>query len=267
MGSRGEAPGAGGLGALLAVLALLCMPRLALAHAEVSPENVEPGSTQTFTVNVVTEKNVPTTEVSVDIPAGFEVTDVRSPGGGWRGSQENGSIVWSGGEIGVGTGEITSPTGEPIVMGEAEDFVFEARVPERTGVYAIDTIQTYKDGSVAQWTGAGDSETPAPSVAVGTDASGGDGHGHDEGTTEAGGADGASGEVSSGDAPSLTPTYIMAGFGVLAAVAVVATLALLRRRPVTEPARPVSARPETTATRPATPYKSPRRNKPRRRNR
>lgn len=122
----------------------------AWAHVEVSPGQVPAGVTETFTVEVPTEKEVPTTGVRLELPEGFEATGAEAPSG-WRSEVQGNSLVWTGGEIPVA---------------DSEEFSFEATVPEEAGSFALDAIQTYQDGSVVEWTGAADSEEPAPVLEV-----------------------------------------------------------------------------------------------------
>ncbi len=227
---------------ILSFLLTFVLPGAALAHVTVSPEEVEPGTIQTFTVLVPTEKDIPTTGVSLRIPDGFEVSGVQSPSGGWRGGGEDGAVAWSGGEIGAGGMEITSPEGQVIPMGESQEFTFEAKAPEAPGAYAWPVAQTYKDGSVVEWAGPTDSETPAPEIEV-APASGREGttpddaghHDHGEGAGNhghgSGGHEHAAGEeedaaASAGGSP-ISP-YALAGIGVLTAGAAIAGLAVIR---------------------------------------
>ena len=221
---------------VLSLLLTLALPGVAFAHVTVSPGEVQPGTTQTFTVVVPTEKDIPTTGVSLRIPDGFEVGSVRSPSGGWRGVAENGSVAWSGGEIGAGEMEITSPEGEVIPMGESQEFTFEARTPEAPGAYAWPTAQTYRDGSVVRWAGPADSEESAPFVTVvasGPEASTPESaghHGHDEG---AGNHDhGAGGRQNAAASATDNPVsaFVLVGIGVVVAGAATAGLAVLRSR-------------------------------------
>lgn len=122
----------------------------AWAHVEVSPGQVPAGTTETFTVEVPTEKEVPTTEVRLELPEGFEATGAEAPSG-WQSEVRGNALVWTGGEIPVA---------------DSEEFSFEATVPEEAGSFALDAIQTYEDGSVVEWTGAADSEEPAPVLEV-----------------------------------------------------------------------------------------------------
>jgi uncharacterized protein YcnI len=147
--------------ALLRVLAVstcltLTAAGAAWAHSTVSPEEVPAGSSETFTVTVPGEKeDVAIIEERVDVPQGFEVTDVSSPSG-WQGEVEGGSVVWSGGEIN---------------LDKEQEFTFEARTPQEPGEYAFRLFDTYEDGSVSRWTGAEDSDNPASVIRVVSDGS------------------------------------------------------------------------------------------------
>lgn len=136
--------------ALLGASLTLVLAGAAWAHVEVSPGRVPAGEAASFTVEVPTEKEVPTTEVRLELPAGFEATRADAPPG-WQGEVRDGALVWSGGEIPVA---------------EAGEFSFEATVPDEAGGFALDAIQTYADGSVVEWAGAPDSDLPAPTVEV-----------------------------------------------------------------------------------------------------
>ncbi len=135
---------------LLSVLITLAVSSAAWAHVEISPESVGPGIAETFTAEVPTEKDVPTTEIRLQAPEGFSVSGVEAPEG-WRGSLEGNSITFSGGEIGED---------------EVQEFTFEARTPDQAGEFAWKTLQTYQDGSVVAWTGSAASDTPAPVVEI-----------------------------------------------------------------------------------------------------
>lgn len=137
--------------ATLCAVMMLAAAGTAWAHVEVSPTEVSPGGTEEFTVDVAGEKSVPAVEVRLEVPEGFEVTDVGAASG-WEGELRDGSIVWSGGEI---------------AEDRAAKFTFEARAPEEGGEFAWKGFVTYDDGSVIEWTGAPGSERPASVVSVG----------------------------------------------------------------------------------------------------
>jgi uncharacterized protein YcnI len=135
--------------------AMLAVSGTAWAHVVVSPEEVAAGDYETLTVSVPTEKEVPTTEVRVEVPEGFLLSGVQ-PVPGWEYAfEEDGGIVtavtFSGGEI--------RPQ-------EFQQFLVQAQAPDESGGYPWKATQTYEDGSVVEWTGAPDSEEPASVVEV-----------------------------------------------------------------------------------------------------
>lgn len=185
----------------------------ALAHVEVSPAQVPAGATETFTVEVPTEKEVPTTEVRLELPDGFEATGAEAPPG-WQGEVRGNALVWTGGEIPVAN---------------SEEFSFEATAPEEAGSFALEAIQTYGDGSVVEWTGAADSEEPAPVVEVAADGqAGGEMDEPQHGDEEHGDTHGSHAEeVPDTGGPS--PSVLLTLFA-LALAASVATLSRTLRR-------------------------------------
>src|SRR5215211_1230397 len=140
---------------VLGVGAMLAVSAPAWAHVVVSPEKVTAGDYETLTVSVPTEKEIPTTEIRVEVPEGFLLSGVQ-PVPGWEHTfEEDGGVVtavtFSGGEI--------RPR-------EFQQFLVQAQAPEEPGEYPWKAFQTYKDGSVVEWTGAPDSEEPASVVEV-----------------------------------------------------------------------------------------------------
>jgi uncharacterized protein YcnI len=140
---------------VLGVGAMLAVSAPAWAHVVVSPEVVTAGDYETLTVSVPTEKEIPTTEIRVEVPEGFLLSGVQ-PVPGWEHTfEEDGGVVtavtFSGGEI--------RPR-------EFQQFLVQAQAPEEPGEYPWKAFQTYKDGSVVEWTGAPDSEEPASVVEV-----------------------------------------------------------------------------------------------------
>src|SRR5215211_3232701 len=138
-----------GVGAMLAVSAPWW------AHVVVSPEEVTAGDYETLTVSVPTEKEIPTTEIRVEVPEGFLLSRVQ-PVPGWEHTfEEDGGVVraviFSGGEI--------RPR-------EFQQFLVQAQAPEKAGEYPWKAFQTYENGSVVEWTGPPDSEEPASVIDV-----------------------------------------------------------------------------------------------------
>lgn len=146
---------------------LLSLQGLASAHATVSPKQVVAGAYETFTLKVPSEKEIPTTKVKVEIPAGFAVSRVK-PVPGWTytftkdASGTVTAIEWTGGEI---------------TATEYQEFAMSGKAPAATGKSAWKAYQTYKDGSVVEWTGPSDAKSPASVVEVIAGAAATDGHG------------------------------------------------------------------------------------------
>ena len=140
---------------LLIVFMVMATTGVAGAHIVVEPEEVEAGGYEKFVVSVPTEKEIPTTEVRVEVPEGFTVSGVHPiPGWDYEFEEEGGmvtAITWSGGEI---------------RDREFQEFVFQAQAPGEPGEFAFGAAQTYEDGSVVEWAGPEDSEEPASVVAV-----------------------------------------------------------------------------------------------------
>ena len=143
------------VGAAVGVGAMLAVAAPAHAHVVVSPEEVTAGEYETLTVSVPTEKEIPTTEIRVEVPEGFLLSGVQ-PVPGWEHAFEEDrgvvtAVTFSGGEI--------RPR-------EFQQFLVQAQAPEEPGGYPWKAAQTYEDGSVVEWTGAPDSEEPASVVEV-----------------------------------------------------------------------------------------------------
>jgi uncharacterized protein YcnI len=138
------------------------------AHVVVTPEEVVAEEYATLTVTVPTEKDMPTTEVRVEVPEGFTVSGMQPvPGWEYEFEEDGGlitSVTWSGREIGPR---------------EFQQFLLSAQAPEEPGEYPWRAFQTYEDGSVVEWTGPPDAEEPAPVIVVGS-AGGAKGHSGDE---------------------------------------------------------------------------------------
>jgi uncharacterized protein YcnI len=189
----------------LSVFLTLAVASVASAHVRVVPEEVPAGSFEVLTVRVPTEKDIPTTEVRVEIPEGFTISRVEPvPGWTYELEEEAGvvrAITWSGGEIGAT---------------EFQQFNIQGQTPEEPGEYPWSAFQTYEDGTVVEWTGPEDSEEPASVLSV----------------TQGNPNESAPQEVGSGSSPSTSLITQLAAYGglVLGAQAlVIALMALLRR--------------------------------------
>jgi uncharacterized protein YcnI len=117
---------------------------VASAHVVVKPGEVLTSTYTTFNVGVPVEKDIATTRIKLDIPAGLGgVMPTLKPG--WtiqvekEGSGEGAvvkSITWSGNEIGAGY---------------RDDFTFSAKTPDKPTELQWKAYQTYSDGSVVAW--------------------------------------------------------------------------------------------------------------------
>jgi uncharacterized protein YcnI len=140
---------------VLGVGAMLAVSAPAWAHVVVSPEQVTAGDYETLTVSVPTEKEIPTTEIRVEVPEGFLLAGVQ-PVPGWEHSfEEDGGVVTA----------VTFSSGE-IRPREFQQFLVQAQAPEEPGEYPWKAFQTYEDGSVVEWTGPPDSDEPASVIEV-----------------------------------------------------------------------------------------------------
>jgi uncharacterized protein YcnI len=145
-----------------AVVALTAVASLAAAapafgHAVVSPPVVESGTLQVFTLSVPTEReDRATTSIELTVPKGFAI-DSFAPARGWKrkvsatGSGETAivnTVTWTGGSV---------PT--------EEDAVFQFNASANSAqTYTFKVRQTYDDDAVVDWSGAQDSDTPAPKI-------------------------------------------------------------------------------------------------------
>ena len=139
----------------LALLALVMGAGSVAAHVGIQPAEAPPGTSQTFTVRVPTERDVPTVRVRMEFPNGMTVSRFQ-PKPGWQREIERDTsgritgVVWSGGKI------------EPA---EYEDFFFIARTPQETGKLAFKAYQTYEGGETVEW--VNDAEPrPAPAMTI-----------------------------------------------------------------------------------------------------
>lgn len=149
----------------LAVGALSALAVPAYAHVTVQPNEAVVGSFSRFVVRVPTERDVPTTEITVELPplafVSFEPKD------GWERSVEmvelDEPIEAFGEEITETVGSVTW-TGGRIGPGEFDEFGFSARMPDEETTLEFKATQTYQGGELVEWAGAADSEAPAAFV-------------------------------------------------------------------------------------------------------
>ena len=143
--------------AAAAALIMLVFADAAFAHAVISPPVAKAKVLQVYTLSVPTEEEgATTTEVELTVPDGFSI-DSFAPAPGWkREVQASGSgeeaivqkVTWSGGKV---------PTDEDSV------FQFNADATSAK-TFTFKVRQSYSNGKVVDWSGAEDSDTPAPTV-------------------------------------------------------------------------------------------------------
>jgi len=201
---------------LLAACLSLATIGVARAHVVVSPEEVPAGEYEKMVVTVPTEKDIPTTQVRVEVPEGFVVSGVQ-PVPGWEHEfEEEGGIVtavvWSGGEIGPR---------------EFQEFALQAQTPEEAGEFSWGATQTYENGSTVEWTGPEGSEEPASVVLVAAASSAGEDKNGADAETVAEPGDETAGDLP--DSGGIDPAFYYFGLGCVASALLAATLAALRR--------------------------------------
>ncbi|WP_066065980.1 YcnI family copper-binding membrane protein [Neobacillus soli] len=135
-----------------AVISLFFFSSIASAHVTVVPKTSATGAWETYTLKVPVEKEVATTKVTIKAPAGVEIMSYQ-PVPGWTYSSDKDAA-----------GKVKSftfdATGEGILPGQFQQFVFVAKNPDKATKAAWDAFQYYKDGSVVEWTGDEGADSP-----------------------------------------------------------------------------------------------------------
>lgn len=157
--------------------AILTISSVASAHVNVYPKETTTGAYEKYTVRVPVEKDVNTTKVRIEFPAGVKVSTVQ-PVVGWDYAFEkdtegrNKAITWTATQGGIKAHEFT-------------EFAFVGANPKELGSGSLTwkAYQTYADGEVVEWTGEKDSKTPA-SVTTLKEGAAGDEHGHQATSSE-----------------------------------------------------------------------------------
>ena len=134
------------------VLGLFLFSSVASAHVTVAPKTSTTSAWETYTLKVPVEKDLPTTKVTVKVPSGVEIESYQ-PVPGWNYTTEKDSN----GKAKTFTFEAT---GQGILPGQFQQFVFVAKNPDQATKAAWDAYQYYKDGSVVEWTGDEGAKTP-----------------------------------------------------------------------------------------------------------
>ena len=144
---------------LLLPLSAALLLSFAAAHATVRTETglteSKAGASETYRLNVPTEKEVPTTQVRLVVPAGVTLTRFQVLPGFSRSVVKNAD------------GLITEVTWRGrIAPQEYARFFFQARNSAQPGEVAWKVYQTYADGSVVAWDDTNPEQTPASKTTV-----------------------------------------------------------------------------------------------------
>ena len=159
------------MSSVLVAGAVMTLATAAQAHVNVYPKETATGAYEKYTVRVPVEKDVNTTKVKLEFPAGVKVSTVQ-PIPGW-------SYEFEKDKDGRNTALVWTATDGGIKAHEFMEFAFVGANPKEEGSLAWKAYQTYADGEVVEWTGDKDSKTPA-SVTTVTAGVGEAGHEHGE---------------------------------------------------------------------------------------
>ncbi|MDT0125057.1 YcnI family protein [Paenibacillus sp. RRE4] len=181
--------------------AFLLFSGLASAHVTVNPSVAQTSAWQTYTIKIPSEKELPTTKITLKIPEGVAFKQYQ-PLAGWKITTEKND-----------SNEVTSITWEidgdnqGILAGQFQQFNFVAQNPKTETEVAWDAFQYYSDGSIVEWTGQPGANSPhsittisEDPAAAGNAATGGDHHsagGASNGHDSAGTAGTATGDKAS----------------------------------------------------------------------
>ncbi|MDU0813789.1 YcnI family copper-binding membrane protein [Bacillus siamensis] len=156
-------------------LSLIGFTAAASAHVSVKPAESAAGSWETYTMKVPVEKNEPTTKVVLKMPAGVEFQQYQ-PIPGWKTSVSKHddkavSVTWEAKDGGIQPGQF-------------QQFTFVAKNPEKTADADWDAYQYYKDGSIVEWTGDENADTPHSITKITKAANVTDAHGAEQSNEE-----------------------------------------------------------------------------------
>ncbi|MBC1680489.1 DUF1775 domain-containing protein [Listeria welshimeri] len=133
---------------LVVLLAVFVTPFQASAHVSVSPNESTVKSWETYTMKVPSEKEMASKKIVLKIAKGVSFESYE-PVPGWTTTvdKKNGTVTWQ-------------TEGNGIEKGQFQRFSFIAKNPSEEGDVAWNAYQYYEDGSIVEWVGAEDSETP-----------------------------------------------------------------------------------------------------------
>lgn len=130
------------------LLAVLFMPFQVSAHVSVLPSESTVEAWETYTMKVPSEKAVASKKIVLKIPQNTSFESYE-PVAGWKTTidKKNHTVTWQ-------------TEGDGIEAGQFQRFSFIAKNPSEVGDIAWNAFQYYEDGSIVEWVGAEDSETP-----------------------------------------------------------------------------------------------------------
>lgn len=144
-----------GRGAII-LLAMICAPRVAWAHAVVFPRTSSPGAYEKYVLRVPNERDVPTLRVEIRFPRGVRVVSFGDVSG-WRleilrdTAQNVIGAVWTG----------------VLPKERFVEFPFIAVNPKENTTLSWPTFQTYEGGERVEWTNPDSTaKTPASSTLI-----------------------------------------------------------------------------------------------------
>jgi uncharacterized protein YcnI len=147
-------------------------PSVAQAHVSLHPNAIPAGSFVTTNIRVPNEEDsASTTSVKVKLPAGV-LSAQGAPPAGWTFKATLKKLAKPiKTDDGLVTTEATEVqfTGGRIRPGDFEAFPLTLSIPDSAkagDVLSFPTVQTYSNGKVVRWIGAGESEMPAPTVDI-----------------------------------------------------------------------------------------------------
>jgi uncharacterized protein YcnI len=161
----------------VATAAALAVPAAASAHVTLNPREATAGSFSVLTVRVPNERDDKgTVKVDLRLPHGFYFLSYKKVAGwkvkltktkldqpvdlgeGLKVDREITRIVWTG----------NPKKGGIIRPDQFEEFPLSVRIPDGNAgdQLVFGAIQTYRGGEKVRWTGAPDSDTPAPRVTL-----------------------------------------------------------------------------------------------------
>ncbi len=127
------------------LVAALALAPSAFAHAHLYPDEMPSDHGSLLQLAVPNEEeNASTTQIVMTVPSGFELGSVATVPG-WTATVSGNTVTWKG-----------KLDGEQLAL-----LPFTGSAKEE-GDYAFKVSQTYSDGSVVDWAGNEDSDTPAP---------------------------------------------------------------------------------------------------------